>query len=455
MLLNFRIKNFKSFKEDAILSLEPEKIQDISYSVLNKKVNDKDVKGLCSAVIYGPNAAGKTSIINAMSCFKQIILRGNIDNVEDNRFEDYVSEAMELIPFIYDDTPNPVEFEIEFVTNNNKYDYELIVDLGKFNDDNYDRKIIEENLYVNDYHIFTRTENDIEVKNLTKINNLLLDQFTSSLAKKNIEVAKANLSKTTLFLMTDFDSYISKKICSDIKTWLIDKFIVVNKSNLHSMKPVFTDKDSFAFIEKNINEIAKEAGIIGSDFAYVKQNNKTHLVSVIEKHGNVLTGIDARRIESVGTLRLVGIIPYIFSVLASGGTLVMDELDASLHPMIVMNLISAFHNDEINKKKAQLIFNTHNPIYLNSQCFRRDEIKFVEKDKTTKSSILYSLSDFKTNGDKPVRNTTDYMRNYFINRYGAIENIDFSDILQKVVEGEGSKVDEEKSKEVNKTMQKL
>lgn len=434
MLLNFRVKNFKAFKDNAILSMEPEKIQDISYSVLTEKVNEKDVKGLCSAVIYGPNAAGKTSIINAMSCFKQIILRGNINNVEDNRYEDYVSQSMELIPFIYDREPQPVEFEIEFVSNGNKYDYELVVDLGKFNDEKYERKIISEKLYVNDYLIFSRTIDDIEIKNLTKISGLLLEQFKQSLAKKNIDVAKANLSKTTLFLTTDFDSFISKKICSNIKDWLMDKFIVVNKSNLHSLKPVLKDENS-AFIEENINELAKEAGIVGSDFGYVKDNNQTQLLSIIEKNGNVAKGIAAERIESVGTLRLVGIAPYIFNVLATGGTLVMDELDASLHPMIVMNIISAFHNDEINKRKAQLIFNTHNPIYLNSQCFRRDEIKFVEKDKKSKSSIIYSLSDFKTNGDKPVRNTTDYMRNYFVNRYGAIENVDFSDILQKAIEG--------------------
>ena len=434
MLLNFRVKNFKAFKDNAILSMEPEKIQDISYSILTEKVNEKDVKGLCSAVIYGPNAAGKTSIINAMSCFKQIILRGNINNVEDNRYEDYVSQSMELIPFIYDKEPQPVEFEIEFVSNGNKYDYELVADLGKFNDIKYERKIISEKLYVNDYSIFSRTIDDIEIKNLTKISDLLLEHFKQSLAKKNIDVAKANLSKTTLFLTTDFDSFISKKICSSIKDWLMDKFIVVNKSNLHSLKPVLKEENS-AFIEENINELAKEAGIIGSDFGYVKDNNQTQLVSIIEKNGNVAKGIAAERIESVGTLRLVGIAPYIFNILTTGGTLVMDELDASLHPMIVMNIISAFHNDEINKRNAQLIFNTHNPIYLNSQCFRRDEIKFVEKDKKSKSSIIYSLSDFKTNGDKPVRNTTDYMRNYFVNRYGAIENVDFSDILQKAIEG--------------------
>lgn len=80
-----------------------------------------------------------------------------------------------------------------------------------------------------------------------------------------------------------------------------------------------------------------------------------------------------------------------------------------------------------------MIFNTHNPIYLNNSIFRRDEIKFVERNKETKSSILYSLSDFKTNGKVSVRNTTDYMKNYFINRYGAIEDIDFSDIIKKII----------------------
>lgn len=440
MLLNFRVKNFKAFKDDAIFSMVPRRNQDIPYSILEEKANGKVHKGLCSAVIYGPNAAGKTSIINAMSCFKQIILRGNINNVVDNRFEDYVSQSMELIPFIYDENPQPVEFEIEFIYNENKYDYELVADLGKFNDDKYERRIVSEKLFVNDYLIFLRTIDNVVIENLTKISSLLLDQFNLSLAKKNIEVSKANLSKTNLFLTSDFDSFISKKICINIKKWLNDRFIVVNQSNLHSLKLVVPE-ENLGVIDQTINSIAKEAGIVGTDFAYVKDNDKTRLVSIIKSDGSIGTGIAAERIESVGTLRLVGITPYILLALTSGGTLVMDELDSSLHPMIVMNIISAFHNDEINKKKAQLIFNTHNPIYLNSQFFRRDEIKFVEKNKDTKCSTLYSLSDFKTNGSTSVRNTTDYMRNYFVNRYGAIENVDFSDIFQNVVEG--SSVDEE------------
>lgn len=125
-----------------------------------------------------------------MSCFKQIILRGNINNVEDNRFDDYVSQSMELIPFFFDDESHPVEFEIEFIDNNTKYDYELIIDLGKFGIEKYDRKIISEKLMVNDYEIFKRTTTDVEVNNLSKIQNLLLENFNFSLAQKILRLQK-------------------------------------------------------------------------------------------------------------------------------------------------------------------------------------------------------------------------------------------------------------------------
>lgn len=99
--------------------------------------------------------------------------------------------------------------------------------------------------------------------------------------------------------------------------------------------------------------------------------------------------------------------------------------------MALMNIISIFHNDEINKNHGQLIFNTHNPIFLDASLFRRDEIKFVERDAGTNHSTHYSLSDFKTADG--VRKGEDYMSNYFVNRYGAISDVDFSTILRKII----------------------
>ncbi len=127
------------------------------------------------------------------------------------------------------------------------------------------------------------------------------------------------------------------------------------------------------------------------------------------------------------------IYPLVSNALSVGGTLVVDEFDASIHPMVLMNIIKIFHNDEINTKGAQLIFNTHNPIFLNSSLFRRDEIKFVERSEETNCSEVYSLSDFGTAGEYGVRKGDDYMKNYFINRYGAIRDVNLSEHFLNVM----------------------
>ena len=98
--------------------------------------------------------------------------------------------------------------------------------------------------------------------------------------------------------------------------------------------------------------------------------------------------------------------PQAVEAVKNGSVLVVDQLDASINPMAIMSLINIFHNDEINKNGAQLIFATCNPIYLNPNLFRRDEIKFVNKEDGSGSTI-YSLSDFGTEGEGGVKTTDD------------------------------------------------
>ena len=141
--------------------------------------------------------------------------------------------------------------------------------------------------------------------------------------------------------------------------------------------------------------------------------------------------IPAEMFESYGTIRLITEFPLIIRAMLNGATLVMDEFDASIHPIALMSIINIFHNDDINKFHAQLIFNTHNPIFLNASLFRRDEIKFVERDDTTGFSTHYALSDFKT--AQGIRKGEDYMSNYFVSRYGAIKDIDFSPIMEEIM----------------------
>jgi AAA15 family ATPase/GTPase len=94
-----------------------------------------------------------------------------------------------------------------------------------------------------------------------------------------------------------------------------------------------------------------------------------------------------------------------------------------------------FQNATRTVQGAQLIFNTHNPIFLNANLFRRDEIKFVEREGDTHASVHYALADFGTAGKRGVRKNEDYLKNYFISQYGAISDVDFTPVFESLLEG--------------------
>ena len=195
------------------------------------------------------------------------------------------------------------------------------------------------------------------------------------------------------------------------------------------MRPVF---DSKSLVDKYINEAAIEFGINSNKLVYVK-GKKADLPPVLCSIMPNKKLVPSDLFESYGTVRFVNIFPILVKVLKKGATLVIDEFDSSIHPSAIMEIINIFHNDEININHAQLIFNTHNPLYLNNNLFRRDEIKFIDRDDETKCSRHYSLSDFGTKGTN-ARKGKDYMNNYFMDEYGAIRNINFSDLFKKIVE---------------------
>ena len=435
MLLSFSCKNFKSFSKEAVLNMVPEKrLSELRYSILDENANGRKISALSTSVIYGPNAAGKTSLINALSCFKRIVLRGNIRDAESDILRDRVSNAMSFIPFAFSDTVEPVTFDISFSNGSHKFRYSLSMNLGGFLEKESKRCIVFEQLEMDDKTIFTRTEREVEYLELKSIKDMLNVGYKQEETSEIRNTMSKNLDSESLLLTSDFNSFCSKKIVNEIGRWFSTGLMVMNSADRTMMHPEDSVFGENAIIDIDINEIAKEAGIFGSDFAYVKdeKSHSVRLVSVLKKDekNKSFKGLDSELIESAGTLHLISVMPAVIMALKRGATFIVDEFDASLHPMIVMNIISIFHNDEVNTKKAQLIFNTHNPIYLNSKLLRRDEIKFVERDKETKESILYSLSDFKANGSVSVRKTSDYMKNYFISRYGAIVDMDFTDIIK-------------------------
>ncbi|WP_288887391.1 ATP/GTP-binding protein [uncultured Eubacterium sp.] len=430
MLLEFRTKNYKSFVDEMVFSMTPApKQKGLDYSILSEKVGRKNYKGICSAVVYGPNAAGKTNMIGAMETFRSIVLRGNIKN-DIVSSPNVASANLEMIPNCKKGN-GYTEFSIKFV-DEILVEYYIKIDLGPFLEASYSRKILEEKLVINEKQIFYRN-NKLAINLSTEIKKYVNKSINRN-TPKMIEMAEASLSDTELFLNNGFKSIYAQELVNRILEWFSNKFMVVYSSNsIRLVKEMTNLKINEFYTEDLLTDVAREFGITGSELGYktIKTDNLEG-VALFSKLGD--KAILANYFESYGTIRFINEFPLIIAALKSGGTVVMDEFDASIHPMALMNIINIFHNDDINIKNAQLIFNTHNPIFLDASLFRRDEIKFVERDEISGESIHYALSDFKT-AKNGVRKGEDYMNNYFVSRYGAIRDVDFEPIIENVVLG--------------------
>ena len=434
MLLEFKMKNYKSFKDECVFSMTPApKQKGLDYSILSEKIGRNVHKGLCSAVIYGPNASGKTNIIGAMETFRQIVLRGHIRNVEAEDSPNAATNTLELIPNNTLSSSEPVSFSITFTDNNLLFDYAISLDLGSFLEADHARRVLKETLSVNKVMLFTRSD-DLEIGELDVIKPFLLPAYAQNV-KGAVALAQSSLNDEELFLLNGFKTMFSAKLSSMIAEWLDKRFIVIYRSDSIQLVRKFSDpKKKSVFIEKTLNEVAEQFGINSNALGYVLdgKSEEARLCSVFKKDDK-RTAIPVELFESYGTIRFINLFPLVLRTLLQGGILVVDEFDASIHPMALMNIITLFHNDELNIHHAQLVFNTHNPIFLNSNLFRRDEIKFVDRDDETHCSTHYSLSDFGTAGAKGVRMTEDYMKNYFVDRYGAIKSIDLAPIIRKLM----------------------
>lgn len=427
MFLEFKVKNFKSIKEELTLSMAPApKQKGLDYSIQNEYVGKKKYSSLSSAVIYGPNASGKSNIISAMDVFKSIVLRGNIKNSETASTPNIAAHRLELIPYRMNEKKQTTSFQIKFIENELLFDYEIEIDLGAFLQRDYERRIISERLAINDHKIMERTQDKLFIdscKTIKTINKYFGDSINTDI-NDALNIAIDSMDREELFLSNGFKTIFSKQLATIILSWFENKMIVLYHSDKVSIAPYILDaKEDKIYTQKTLTDAAKIFGIGQNGLGYKILSGTPTLYSTF-KNGKA---IPADLYESFGTLRFVREFPIIIEAIIKGATLFVDEFDASIHPMALMNIVNIFHNDDVNKRKAQIIFNTHNPIFLNAGLFRRDEIHFVER--TDRGSIHYTLADFKTTGEKGVRNGADYMKNYFVNQYGAIRDIDFTPVI--------------------------
>jgi hypothetical protein len=427
MLFNYTFKNFRSFKEQASLTMKAGRQRTLEENLC--KVNNYRV--LPSAVIYGANASGKSNIIMSLAIMKEIVLWGSLE-VPSREIN-----MLELYPFVYNDTQSPMLFEIEFTNEGFHFIYGFSIMTEKF--EHGPRSIISEELTViqgdKRTKIFERTPKGVTLMKDKRA--LTFIKFETKLLQKFEDKININLADTELFLTGAFRSTISNRLAEAVLDFFKHKLVVVSdftlkKANLTLFLEDFPDKDLLVW-NRILDGFVKNADFGPQKIAFRpskkedKNSSDTELVSIYQSGERKLL-LPAELMESRGTLKLLDFAIPFETLFSDGGVFVLDEFDAAIHPELIKGIIALFNDQTLNSSCAQLIFTTHNPIYLNNKIFRRDQIKFVEKDKDTFESIIFSLADF---GSVDVRNDQNYLLNYFKGKYGALPFIDFSRLLEK------------------------
>ncbi len=426
MLIDYRFSNFRSFKEMTSLSM----IAGRQTTLNDNLIREYDLRIIPSAVIYGANASGKSNIIMSLAVMKDIVLSGSLEANLPNL------KNLELYPFAYQETEKPMKFEVDFVYGGKRLEFGFEIEVSTFKKET--RIIVSEFLaYIDKSEqktlIYTRDKDKIQINKEKKALSLI--EFDEKLLKEFEKKINENIDETELFLSRAFKSTISNELADMVLDFFKEELVVVSDFTLKKTNLTFSledspKKDFFAW-NKILDGFVKNAdfGPQGIAFKSNKSENKEtsnmELVSIY-KYNDENIVIPAELMESRGTLKLVDFAIPFEKLFKSGGVFVLDEFDAAIHPELIKGILALFNDSDLNKAGAQLIFTTHNPIYLNNKIFRRDQILFVEKDTDLYESVIYSLADF---GSEEVRNDHNFLINYFKGNYGALPFIDFSKLL--------------------------
>lgn len=414
MLIEFSVANYLSFKDKTTLSLLSTSIKEHQDTNIFSTERYNLLKG---AVLYGANGSGKSNFIKSMSTMGRLVLQS---------FEQSSTDELDIIPFLLntDTEKSPSFFEAVFIIDSIRYRYGFEVD---------DKQIHAEWLFESSKNtekpLFIREEGGIEVmksfpegKNLedrTRENALFLvvaDQFNGKIAKRIMQwfnnfITISGLShegyKGVTFGM------LENKFTSNILLNFYKKLDLGFDDISISKKP-FDPRE----LPKDMPESLIKQLVTDLDGAFkidIKTIHKKYNVKG-KPVGNV--EFDMRSQESSGTNKLFNISGPVFDVLNDGGVLVVDELDASLHPLLTLAVTKLFNSIEFNRNNAQLIFATHDTNLLYYGNYRRDQIYFVEKDDYGASG-MYSLVEYKEEG-KTIRKDRSFEKDYIEGRYGAI-----------------------------------
>lgn len=422
MLLSFRAENVRSFKDEMELSMlatsnaEEEFVREIDW-----RESGRPLRVLPVAGIFGANASGKSNVLEAMDDMRMYVMQSYRRELGHN----------EHWPFRLDPdlSERPSRYEIELVLNGIRHEYGFVISRDR---------VVEEWAFRyprgRPATLFSRTGDDVEsgaaargetrgVQKLLRSDSLFLSVAAAAnhsllsplhdWFRRNLQLAHVRNRRGRQMLTVEMleDEVSRARLLTMLRA--ADLGIADAKKLKLSVKPEVQERITRALrrflgdvgIDEVDDDVIDEAITLGeTGFALVHQGNNANMELSPQS-------------ESQGTVVWLGLIGTVVSALASGGVLLADELDASLHPSLVAELVRLFQSQETNPHRAQLIFNAHDPTLLRDtdgvRILGRDQTWFTEKLEDG-STRLYPLTDFKPRKGEAVG------RRYLAGRYGGM-----------------------------------
>lgn len=430
MLIEFKFGNFRSFRDEAVLSMEAMGLGRLK----NCLISYNSMKLIPSVAIYGKNGGGKSNVIRAFWLAVQFI-----KNAQRTQHE---NAKIPVKPFLLNDysKDEPTFFEFTYVLDNVKYIYGFSATK---------EKIFSEYLYHSPKGqkatVFTRAEQKFT--------------FTEEKAKRKLiseAVAPNQLFFSVACTMNDADCMRAMKWFreyvffsrdyTDIPKQLLeysnDKNMLAAISGYAKAADLGIEKMEFEFKDEVVKDFESEKNIpeeirfaLTAFMQNLKENSNISEIGLQKSEVRATSyhnGINKNGIktsftldlsdESDGTRKLMSIAPAIESVLNNGGIVLVDELEKELHPMLVNYIVAKFQSKTSNPNGAQLIFTTHNTELLNMELMRKDQLYFADKNRKDGASELYSIGDFSTKTADNIR------KGYLAGKYGATPDIEIEEV---------------------------
>ena len=429
MLLNFKVKNYRSFREEVLLSFEAAALKEYTDCLIS--VDRK--KYLPTLAIYGKNGSGKSNLVRALWLAVQFIVNSQRTQHE--------KALIPVRPFELDDysSKEATGFEFEYLVDGVRHIYGFEATR---------EKIMVEYLYNwprgQKSKVFKRTEQKFS--------------FPTDAEKKKKEVIVPTVAANQLFLA--MACVLNYGPCLQAMRWFREKIIFsrdysdvrvalsefsedegmlkamvdnakiadlgiedidfnIDKIDIKDLKDI-PPQLQFEIREKLAQQLSQLQSVLQSGGNDIEAKLRLNRIKAsvthygIDRHGNKKNFLLDFADESDGTRRLMVLAPAIEKTLAQGGTFIVDELERELHPVLMEYIVKRYQNAKENKHQGQLLFTTHNTELLSLEVLRRDQIVFVDKDRQTGVSEVYSLQDFSPRKDENIH------KGYILGKYGAV-----------------------------------